>query len=70
MLRLRRNAGRCVTPSGVRRPVSGGFIDCWLMERFMAPEAEIVYGVAEEVSRRASQAKPILGYNTAALACV
>ena len=33
MLRVRRNAGRCVTPSGVRRPDS--VIDCWLTERFM-----------------------------------
>ena len=30
-----------VTPSGVRRPESGGFIDCWLTERFMAPEPSL-----------------------------
>ena len=40
------------------------------LEKFMTPEPAIVYGVAEEVARRASRAKPILTYSTAALACV
>ena len=34
MLSVRRNAGRCVMPSG-------GFIDCWLTERFMARRAYV-----------------------------
>ena len=55
MLRLRRNAGRCVTPSGVRRPESGGFIDCWLTERFMGAFASYFFEVGAPRDRRNRQ---------------